>query len=79
MNKEPLFTEGFQNWIDTYNRSKILQKVGYHLIVVAFFFCYAFSRKGGDFFDHRRIYQVKRKVQVDAVRNDLHGDYGIDK
>ena len=48
-NAKPLFTEGFQNWIDTYNRSKILQKVGYRLIVVAFFFCYAFFRKRGDF------------------------------
>ena len=45
-----------------------------YLIVQWRLFYYARLIKGGDFFDYRRIYQVERKIQSNAVRDDLHGD-----
>ena len=44
------------------------------MIVHGRLFYYARLIKGGDFFDYRRIYQVERKIQIDAVCDDLYGD-----
>ena len=59
--------------------SKVYQNLSVVLLSHGWVFCYVHYRKGGDFFDYSGIYQVKRKVRLDAVCNDLCGDYGIDK